>query len=163
MCSVGEFFTGWRRKTGGALLLVALVGNSAWIRSLSIHDSFIIPANASLEVLSSGDQGIWWTTNELEIPGTGHLTGNPIGWSSYSLQEFDRVDGLLFLDMDSIRTRDWQIGGFQIIEYSTDSSDYTRKIRSVAWRIPYWPFALPPTLLSAWLILGKPRKAKGVP
>ena len=158
---MGEFFTGWRRKTGVALLLVALVGNSAWIRSLSIHDSFIIPTNASLEVLSSGDQGIWWTTNELEIPGTGHLSGYPLGWYS-GLLESHFETGLLFLDMDSIRTRDWQIGGFQIVETSTDSADYTRKLRGVAWRIPYWPFALPPALLSAWLILGKPRKAKGV-
>ena len=31
------------------------------------------------------------------------------------------------------------------------------------WSVPYWSLVLPLTLLSAWLILIKPRKAKGAP
>ena len=34
------------------------------------------------------------------------------------------------------------------------------KSRFEEWVIPYWLLVLPLTLLSAWLILAKPRKAK---
>ncbi|HEY0984455.1 hypothetical protein [Schlesneria sp.] len=48
--------------------------------------------------------------------------------------------------------REMAAGGFIYGRSQTDGYDLR------VWIVPYWSIVLPPTLLSAWLLIGKPRK-----
>lgn len=77
-----------------------------------------------------------------------------IRWGSWKWIEKNPSFGI-----DSFDHRD--LGGWAMAlkrSYFSDTADDYRE-----WIIPYWSLVLPLTLLSAWLILVKPRKAKGTP
>jgi hypothetical protein len=54
----------------------------------------------------------------------------------------------------------WHYLGFEFVEATLRGQLIV--VSSVKWIIPYWSIVLPLTLLSAWLILEKTRKAKDV-
>jgi hypothetical protein len=156
-----DFFKGWRRKAGCVALVMACVLAGAWTRSRLTVDRLRHFTEASgYELISSGGR-IWWETFEVtEGPG-GNPTEvvfrtetDPIGASKYS-----PYDGFAPFNDLKINTR-VIFAGFDIGNYqwgSASSSQPTTYYRCKAWGVPYWFFAIPLTLLSAYLILWKPR------
>ena len=147
---MGEFFKGWRRKAGLVTLAMALAFMMLWFRSYLIKDFVEAGASDNSHQFVTTDGGdIVWARYRSDL-----LIGQPVQWSwksvAYRRRPFTLPEG-------------WQISAQRTIlgaEFMTMQRE-TTTISSR--RVPYWTLVLPLTLLSAWLILIKPRKAKGTP
>jgi hypothetical protein len=152
--SVGEFFKSWRRKVGCVALVMALAAFGAWMRSHVKHDVVMLPSGNDIYCVES----MWgqmefgrvtpqknrravasWNSTDISNANWNHLdeNGNP--------EAVDYVS-----EMDLIEWR-WAWGGFRFGAGS--SPDY----RTEDYQLPYWSLTFPLTILSAYLILWKPR------
>lgn len=152
---MGEFFKGWRRKAGLVTLAVALVLMVAWNRSYAIVDQVWIE--------DAGDQA-FHTVVSLQgrlgwVRTIAPRRSMRMDWDSEDLAEFADTD---FYDewskeLYAIERRiEW--AGFRF-GAALETPLFHLKPMVCAF-IPYWALILPLTLLSAWLLLTKPRKAK---
>ena len=145
---MGDFFKDRRRKTGLVTLAVACVLTVGWMRSYVIQDALLIPAQDGFSGIEShGGSLTWfrWSASQPELS---------FEWISqdaeFESDPWDQVD---------IAWR-FELAGFRFGAATAKDSPASRL---VLWILPYWSLVLPLTLLSAWLILIKPRKAKGSP
>ena len=140
-----EFFRGWRRKVGCAMLVLALTLMVLWLRSIHTKDF--------VRLVSFDD----WQCALLSLEGSivfnilQGLTDRPVDqglpkWFAY------RIDGSEMNNPGIIWK--WRWCGFGHI--SPDS-------RSIQWVISYWSIVLLLTTLSAYLLLSQPRKPSSVP
>ncbi len=124
-----DVFHGWRRKAGVVLLVVACLLASAWMRSQFSREVFCWSIGHDAEVVISDDGILSWWRLSLQHPL--RQSWNP-GFVNRGR------DGTYYF-----RARDW----------------YVELPESYSWlSVPYWSIAVPLTLLSAYLILWKPRK-----
>ena len=175
---MGEFFKGWRRKAGLVMLAVACGLSLAWLRSYEKNDRIdgLIAARSvhGYFVSTNGDMNI---IRRFPLPpddafNSLHLK-NWISWRAVNAQPthpvllgraaaYEEQSGAGQLDCWSEFTVAWRFdfAGFHCGEgrhRSWESWDVQ------LWTFPYWSITLPMALLSAYLILWKPRKAKGMP
>ena len=130
-----SFFHGWRRKAGVVTLGLALVLMAGWIRSTHFQDCVVPPRWTNLDVcFISEEQAIACQT-------LGRARFYPLGAPLWQAN-------YLVPHRPSEIAWQWELGGFRYL----CNSD----IRCVV--APYWSLAIPLTLLSAYLILWKPRK-----
>lgn len=152
-----EFLQGWRCKTGLVTLAMALLLAAEWGRSHVVVDDITCVAQQAFQQFYSAHGRIcWkrvspypydlpaeWKTHDATKRGTGSVTD---GW------DMTKVDWY------------WECAGIEFVR-GTNKASYARghpKSRAEEWIIPYWSLVLPLTLLSAWLILFKPRPAMSV-
>jgi hypothetical protein len=128
--------------------MLATVIAGAWGRSYAILDSITIPVvdNQSHFLESFNGRFDWASLTHLS-PETHKLEWR---WNS------ERLTGkeLIWTSHQSL-TQYWKYCGFGVWEWRLRN-----QFRRVLV-IPYWPVVLGLTLLSAYLILGKPRKSSG--
>lgn len=130
---MGDFFHGWRRKTGCVTLTMACMLVSLWMRSLHTLDLVSFPTGQyDTQTFASVDSSIGWERSHDEDP----RNIRKLDWSSYS---FDR---------DQKKTSDWRWAGF----------GYGVTPLRVYWLVSYWSITIPMTLLSLSLLLSKPVK-----
>ena len=142
-----EFFHGWRRKAGVISLVMACLLMAAWVRSLSIHDHFELPIGTSLHYLLSRPSGLAWGT-ETAVPAINYDA--KFLWIAEPMVSSVNTDP--FAGMSKIHWRR-DVGGFHFFTQIDEESII------VQWSVvPYWSLTMPMTLLSAYLILWKPRK-----
>lgn len=113
---MGDFFRGWRRKVGCALLILACVFAAGWVRSYSDPDQIRLQSRMS------------------------YVEGNVLRSVSLYVE----------LNEGSIQ------GVRRTTRYFGSGTGVSES--SVLWSVPYWSIVDPLTLLSAWLLLSKPRK-----
>lgn len=147
-----DFFHGWRRKVGCVSLVMACAFASAWVRSLTIADLFAFHvASQSYDCFSSSRYGIgWnrWTSNTPNI-----LSRTPrFKWAiryDKNLKSFEELlltpplrweAGLLFVRIGHGKERDYDL------------------VRGSYFIMPHAFVVIPLTLLSAYLLLWKPRR-----
>ncbi len=152
-CSVGEFFKGWRCKAGLVTLVMACVLMVMWMRSLAVNDLVLRRANGFVSTIRSVAGGVSWTTYTCPV----HSAGD-YAWGSTAI-ETRPSHGWWQAKEECETIWEWQSLGFCF--GAAMHAFYGHPERAVYWLVPYWSLVLPLTLLSAWLILGKPRKAKG--
>jgi len=150
---MGDFFKGWRRKMGVMTLVMALVFMAGWVRSLTCYDAVGYRWSNVEQVDFISFQSVLYLWNQYPsaTSTTLRIASNrtyPIHWYSYRLPK----DGLV-LSSANLQWN-WRYFGFGICENQTTED----QMQSLA--IPYWSIVLPLTLLSAYLLLGKPRVAK---
>ncbi|WP_373653509.1 hypothetical protein [Schlesneria sp. DSM 10557] len=150
-----EFFALRRRKIGLVALAISCALMVGWIRSLVIIDEIGFNRENSYQRLVLMMGGIVWVR---EVPGPpagihdGWLCGRlPPRFRSYAT--VDGWDSSYLLDLPM---REMAAGGFIYGRSQTD--DYDLRV----WIVPYWSIVFPLTLLSAWLLIGKPRKPAAV-
>jgi hypothetical protein len=159
------FFHGWRRKAGSVTLLLACAVYGAWIRSSTVTDSVNCYSWWKVtQSLVSSDSSLSWerrdTTNVAnhEVPfwkrgiaGRKRRAPRALPQLASFQSESIIAGGHLSprLDAPDIIWH-WRWHGFGSGDWP---SHYT-----TLWVIPYWSIVLPLTLLSAYLILWKPRK-----
>lgn len=138
-----EFFRGWRRKTGLALLAMTLLWAGIWICSLVNHDDVIIATTNQHHHLMSERGIITWM--------------RLVDWRSQR-PYFHSHRRPIFEFADTNRyLRRWRFLEFECaIGFLQNGSKFVR------YAIPYWSIVLPMTLLSALLLLRKPLPAKSV-
>ena len=139
---MGDYFRPWRRKLGVVTLVLAWVFTAGWVRSVIGEDSIDF-------------------TSPL---GNGSVT------SRYGLilVVFDKCDGMFFGRSFALRNvcwgEDWS---------STEEHQGSKWLAQHGWftyfangcredhiYIPYWELMIPLTMLSAHLLLSKPRQPK---
>jgi hypothetical protein len=151
-----EFFRGWRRKAGCVTLVMGLVVWSCWLRSLIASDFFLM--NNGTTIITSGPNYLGLSRS----PAASAAEWTAPTWFS--------VENGPPLAQSPDWT--WQFCGFcygyqlkGTAKTTTEHPDgrvVTEEVEYIthehAWVIPYWSIAMPLTLLSAALILRKPRK-----
>lgn len=145
-----DVFKGWRRKVGCVTLLLALAIAGLYIRSRVVEDILVYRQDAIIG-LSTGPHGLSWSRYTPWIPDS----GSPASWDYAqdlvsSASKRDRYDGYLVVWR-------WQWEGFDFGERQEEH--YTKQL--IDWTIPHWSVFIPLTLLSAYLILWKPRQRTG--
>ncbi len=163
------FFHGWRRKAGVVSLVMACMLTAGWIRSLRMIDRIDLrwadDYSATVSLLSmegclgcmngfQHDREISDRTEELL---THNLVTRFPEWHSY------RIDGIMSPLPETSRFESplakwcWhhlRVGAGREVGVLAGGSFF----RGTDWVVPYWLVVLPLTMLSAYLILWKPRK-----
>jgi hypothetical protein len=146
-----EFFNGWRRKAGCSLLLVACVFTTGWIRSQRRFDLLFIPVGNATYGFVSGAGAIdflrfWEPESQDELY---FLSGDLMSENGSWLDETGYINP--WSSSHQIKWRlDWH--GFRVGVSHIGNRHDTDCV------LPYWSIAIPLTLISAYLILWKPRK-----
>ncbi len=141
---MGDFFKPLRRKIGMATLLMTLVFMAGWVRSQFYVDLVTIESH---QLRSVGSMLMWvrignW--KELVF----HEKDN--FWETKSAKE----NGWFYLLLKG--HKDWKFCGFKFGEGYGQSGF----IDVHYWVVPYYAVVMPLTMLSAYLLLSKPRVAK---
>lgn len=151
--AMSQFFLGWRRKAGCALLVVAAVFTCGLTRSCITEDSVAVYSNDSIVGFTSSVKGITWT--RYTPYDTFDLRLRNGEWSYVRNGSFDPTSDTF--QAYNVAWR-WRCCGFDFGE----GSDLCYAERFVIWKVPYWSIVIPLTLLSAYLILHPGnRKAAG--
>jgi hypothetical protein len=127
------FFHGWRRKTGVVTLVMSCALMGLWMRSQLITDTWCWSIGHETEVVISGDGMLSW-------------------WRLSTQRPVARFWNPGFVVQTSDGTRYANIGDWGVELGLSDSMT-----------VPYWPFVIPLTLFSAYLMLWKPRKGLSSP
>lgn len=137
-----EFFQGWCRKMGLVTLMMACVLMVAWARSFAVRDQIVpIPLFGFGQMLRSEAGHLEWVTWKANYP-TSYI---PAGWRSQELRDMKLGKVRLFR-----RVKATLVG----------VSLAGPKIEGFA--VPHWLIAGPLAVLSAGLILWKPRRGSHV-
>lgn len=148
-----SFFRGWRRKAGVVSLVIACIFASGWVRSFATTDWLSLstrgPARSPLKFVSSEASVAILTRRfptltermrafDLSVP----------DWYSRPAVNIEIQPGHWF-------TWHWKLWGFG---YATEKGLFNKQSGYLLVMLPYWFLVFPPTLLSAYLLLWKPRK-----
>ena len=145
-----EFFQGWRRKAGLVTLAMACVLATVWMRSQSKADCVVLPIGKSVLCNFASDQfglRFVWTNR---FPNPSSFSTN---WTS---QPLDRLPKRTRPLDENSPSYEWNVCG---VHFGSDEVNLSRMHFGVCV-VPYCHVVLPLTLLSAWLLLIKPRPAK---
>lgn len=150
-----DFFKPWRRKIGVATLVMACVFAAGWVRSFYFMDAvgFDRDDNTSETFHSDRGQIIWWESS-----------------SDFDHTEFSLSRAWTLLRHGSHRCDDgmpqfniytsWR---FKIMGIGSGIESALRgEGRGRFIYASYWTFTVPMFLLSAWLLLSKPRMSKPI-
>jgi hypothetical protein len=144
-----DFFHGWRRKVGCALLLVAIGLCILWVRSELVHGTLSISTSTRSHLLTSLYGRLIWETTE-------SAAEDLFLWNSHEAN-FDWLSP--WVRKGLLPTR--ELAGF---EYGAQDPDSARDEGYYGWVIiPYSWQILPMTLLSAYLIASGKRVIKATP
>lgn len=128
-------FYGWRRKAGIVTLLMACVLMGVWVRSSLTTDSIEVPIFGRSHLLLVKHNAVTW-----------------IAWN-----RIPNSDGWNWAVSETPVSRSRVISLSEIVEpWFSEARD--AGLEPCCWAIRSWLLALPPTLLSAYLILWNPRK-----
>ena len=134
-----EFFRGWRRKVGCVTLVMACVLMAGWVRSLQVIEAISLPGTLNkTTLLMSNPHVLTLIFGPEESPAD-------TGYFWFESRDENPLDD--FADAWS-----WRFCGFGVADVHTDGEFIT------VWMLPYWAFTIPLTLLSAYLIVWKPRQ-----
>ena len=145
---MGEFFKGWRRKTGVVTLAIACMFMAAWVRSTISGDEVTYASGAtSCRIIALVDGHLAWLSFD-DIRPT--LVPKFPYWSAESFQKFDK-----FYNGKS-KTWNWRFCGFAVGTAQNPG-------KTTIFVVSFCSIVIPLTLLSGYLLLAKPRPAKPVP
>lgn len=128
-----DFFKGWRRKVGCVTLVIACVLGIVWGRSYFIEDRFAFTKGDYRYAVGTGPGSVTWDCWLNNPPMSG------IGWSS----DWRNLQG-------PVQPRP--------AYYRAPPESALGQVQYESRSRPLWPYAVPLTLLSGWLVLSKPRK-----
>ena len=152
---VSSYLKPLRRKVGVVTLVTACVFSSGWVRSMRCTDSLRIKCGSfSNDEIVSDDGHLLWNHQIINLRQLISPVSWPrISWSVYSFKGLGRIgDEKIAFQIKSLRCG---------VGYHSATISRDGKIVSVPSNLvffaPYWPIVIPLTLLSAWLLLSKPR------
>ncbi|MDB5347162.1 MAG: hypothetical protein JWP89_5539 [Schlesneria sp.] len=152
-----EFFHGWRRKAGCVALVIALAMFELWMRSGLIEDRFLWNTNGLCHLFNSESGGVSWTAyNSWKTTTKGSFFGDT--WWQSKVIDADMCHG--WWQYKNECETHWEIQSLGFCFGSATKTWPGNDTRADYWLIPYWSLIIPLTLLSAYLILWKPRKRK---
>lgn len=134
------YFKPLRRKLGVVTLGLACLFGAAWVRSLFAADVVEVRTGPhSLEALKSGIHLLAWESMFCDLDSSTRV----FNWNTYPSPEL----------FDTTFKWNDRYYGFDVYQLGGPSENFVFTRRS----IPYWSVVVPITLLSAGLLLSKPR------
>ncbi len=164
---MGDFFHGWRRKIGVVTLMMAVVFATVWARGFVVLDEIWYDVRGhgkKWDRLFVSNQGYMLLRDE-SVNGL-ELQWKPM-WRKRPLQLFETFENIVRTDFafrqhaETVWEREWN--GFHFGERHRKRPNKPHDRTLSYWVIPHWSIVMPLTLLSAWLLLSKPRVAKEPP
>jgi hypothetical protein len=169
-----EFFKGWRRKAGCIGLMVSLLITCAWMRSFKTEDfATRLLSNGYWKVVSKNG-GITFACQE--GPMVLHFEPNTMGSQAVDKEAAAKAHNeAILLEMmkksdagqpykrrqetprEETRDTNTEICGFMFGTNASGEPDGLDRSVTTTLRVPYWAVVLPFIMLSAWLLLCKPR------
>jgi hypothetical protein len=166
---MGEFFRPWRRKAGAVTLVLACAFLNIWFNSQSTKSFYCFGSGRAKTVhsLDTFPDGVMWQRMEFERPY--HYR---TGWNSRPLRlsEVTNPDEFIgpyhhfgwrrrILGFDFGMSED---NGEPFVDdmFEGRNPNEPQLMRMHFWLAPYWAIILLLVLLSAFLILSKPRMSK---
>ena len=148
------YFKTWRRQFGVVTLVTACMFMVGWVRSTSITDEVLIPTwNHSVAGLMSSGHSLLLITQVTDGATNGDY---PPCWMAVDSNEnLMNTEDIKW----SWRKCGFGVGEWSLLELGNPSSKVVRVIQTYR-AFPYWSIVLPLTLLSAYLLLRKPRMLK---
>jgi len=148
-----DFFKGWRRKTGIVTLVIALVFTCGWLSRSDEYEFTSGNGNGPSHFSFAFSKNVMvWMRYRAEMQWIN-------GWQTHPVGHIGSVDPLSRIGVPVVIEWRWRGLGFDIGELN----DGERPPVRVAWCvIPYWSIVIPLTLLSAYLLLVKPRPVKSM-
>jgi hypothetical protein len=142
-----EFFRGWRRKTGVITLVMATALWCGWMGSYSIADniSWCVSDN-TMDMFMSAECNLTWQT-----------TRNMRGVAGYPRWSSSVLDPRVTTEDPDEQYTVWHFRCLGIEAGDCNFPDAPGGSFAFC-TFPYWSIVIPLTLLSAYLILWKPRK-----
>jgi hypothetical protein len=135
------FFNGWRRKLGVLTLIMACVFMGGWVRSEFIQDTITISPDSDSHIHFSSASGrlIILVMNDIDnvIPFWGSRQVTFDGW---------RIDG------NNASLGKDNVPNFQFNLFNANADNFDERLV-----LRYWSIVVPLTLISAYLLLSKPR------
>jgi len=151
---MGNFCHLWRRKFGVATLMMACMALAGWVRSGFVRDTLN---------LTLGEYPVWLCSENGHVSWVAQIERDPNVWMSFYNWECDHPSGyshfpsnyrLLSESLPTAQQWKWNWLGF--VTKLTGGE-------LPCWIVSYWCIITPMTLLSAYLLLGKPLKPAAVP
>lgn len=140
------YFKPLRRKIGVAVLAMSCVFAAGWVRSLTIEDGLYLSLPDVLHTFASKSGKFSW---EKKSP----WLNDKISISMKSYPAYDSDSDEYWSICDDV---EWRFG-FWGFDFGAGSVPVIAKYRIEQWAFPCWSFVIPLTLLSAWLLLSKPK------
>ena len=149
-----EFFGDWKRKLGVVTLVMACVLTAGWVRSAGTIDLILLDTQMHHFNLVSGCGHFQFVAGRLASQTVSRIESVEIPTQISMEMEFDQnvIRSALPTGVKHLRYDATEMAIYSI------SGDVSTPIMTV----PYWSIVLPLTLLSAWLLLSKPRPVKRV-
>ena len=153
--TMGEYFKPMRRKSVLVTLLLACVAMGGWIRSSTIQDTFTIGlgSSAQLKLISVSRRLL---VAKVMIEGDQGLS------ASFWMSQGARADAwdMIFLFSDSSRASITNSITSDLYSFGSASIGVNNSICAVTWcQFPHGAIAITLTILSAYLLLSKPRSS----
>jgi len=142
---MGDYFKPWRRKIGVVTLVMACVFAAGWVRSLTFVEAVDWQIYQSGVILGSIDSHFGLFVVE-------DGKSNRFSYPEWGTVEFRTVEELV--SEGGTPVWHWQRFGFHVAAIFDRYSVYGLILA------PYWSIVIPLTLLSAYLLLSKPRVVK---
>ena len=151
---MGNVFYGWPRKVGVVTLMMACVLMAGWVRSPSLQDILRFPTgtHSSIQVTSACSLVMFITIQSESVDE--RLTN--LDLICFPVDKRGRI--LRFAsNFDFAGTNDVPLKAFHMNRgiRTFASNNFTWQ----SYQVPYWFIVIPLTLLSAYLLLSKPRKS----
>ena len=148
---MGEFFKPWRQKLGIVTLLMVCAFTASWVRSAKNLDVITFPCLKAHYWLVSGGQKFYAIhADDLQVnflPTEGKIFSEHVKivpW--FIVHEGFAYSGLY-------HWRQFPVRETEVLGVFHSANDQ----HPIATMIPYWSIVVPLTLLTAWLLLSKPR------
>jgi hypothetical protein len=152
---VREFFRGWRRKAGLVTLVISVALVGAWMRSAIIADVIQLKHEDSYQFIGSMLGSMRWSRwTSPSVSGPQHSWVPSFVWDSHDANAF-QGDAFEEAEVDWR----WKWLGFEFL-HATIRRPSGMNGQTSRWSVPYWSLVLPLTVVSAWLLISKPRAAK---
>lgn len=145
--SMLTFFHGWRRKTGAATLVLACVFTCGWVRSRNTRDYIRFTTKKAMYSCGSQPDGLTW--KQFETPDFNLWFASPPNTSIYFQINLRKPK----FDVFASDAPEPKFLGF----HASEIPNQGREGRLVIRVVPYWSIVIPLTVLSAYLLLSKPR------
>ena len=155
-----DYFRGWKRKAGLVTLVMACAFAAGWVRSAFKSDTFCVPCgfNYYIQVTSSRRHLILATMTAADREGK-----SPRLVPFWMPQSYDPDSWIVFQNVLENGAETSVFGSnevFSVVRHEFGFNNWVVLYRMIGF--PYWSIVIPLTLLSAWLLLGKPRDKASV-
>jgi hypothetical protein len=152
-----EFFRGWKRKLGVVALGLACVFAAVWVRARTARDWISVPMDTAGYFFQIDNRGISLSKNK-NLVHLWYFSERHIDWRISEPIRPSNSDSLTAENDQTETLRHWW--GLKEIRLRYMTNGYQEKVlwwRSAKWTIPHWLIVLPLLLLSAYLLLSKPK------